>query len=194
VRAGTGRAIRGFTLVELLVVLGLTAIIAVPLGELLRGTVTSQERTAERAREWQVAAGLMARLSDEIRSADEARALTPNHLKLTVSGEVVHYRGGKGLHRIEPVQGGGRWRTESTETLLDGADGTEMYFHVDREGLVTLYLVGEEIRLRTAALPRGGVVDVVLEEAPDPAGGAGGNRGGGNGGGQGNDKGNGKGK
>jgi prepilin-type N-terminal cleavage/methylation domain-containing protein len=163
------RASRAFTLVELLVVLGLMAIVAVPLAALLRGTITSQEQTAETAQAWKEAAESLRRLSDDIRAADGAEALAPTHLKLTLQGDEVHYRGGRGLHRITPTEEGQEWSSYSAETLLDGTGKTDVTFYVNEEGLVTVYLAGDEVRLRTAALPRGGVVDLVSEKEMDGA-------------------------
>jgi len=115
----------GFTLVELIVVIAVTGILAGIVAMFIRNPIEAYMTSTRRAEMVDIANTAMLRMARDVRTA------VPNSLRVTTSGSVVYLE-------FLPVADGGRYRAELaidgsgniSGNILDFADGNDASFDV----------------------------------------------------------------
>lgn len=158
------RAGGGFSLTELLVVLGLTALLAAAIGQLMGAGALVGDRGAAEARKATLYAETLMAIGDDLRAARGAAEWKSGGIELAFADRDVRYAGAmNGVYRaVRPS--GGSWTVDPPEGLLDWEEGT-LTFSVDGDGLVQVDLAGDGVSYRTAVFPRGVFAGVLGEGA-----------------------------
>lgn len=146
---------RGFTLAELLIVVGLTALIAVPLGHLMRSAVLIDERGADEAKRATLLADALGAIGDDVRAARSASSWTNGGVELALEDRDVRYAAAKdGVYRaVRPA--GGSWTVDPAGGFFTWSESGSLRFTIETDGAVTIDLTGDDISFRTAVFPRG---------------------------------------
>ncbi|MFH1276926.1 MAG: hypothetical protein ABIK65_00880 [Candidatus Eisenbacteria bacterium] len=147
-------AARGFSLAEMLVVLGLTALLTGAIGHLMGAGALVNDRGAEQSRRATAFAETLAGIGADLRAAHGAVEWKKGGIELTLPGRDVRYAATEdGVYRAVRI-GGGPWTVDPPEGLLEWEEGT-LTFRVEGDGVVVVDLAGDGIVYRTAVLPRG---------------------------------------